>query len=173
VTTQTAAVAQPPQPDEDSELDIQKLLDVLVPPASISVTDIFGNEYTVPSACSARAQVKILNVADGLKKNETLATTMSGDVDLADIGAIIGLVVTICADEEVMASLAKAFEIGHPIPYGNSSSKAKELGVPFDDAADLFPVEELAGAVVPLFIRLVRKGTTAVQSITKATGGIL
>ena len=176
MTIDSAALASEPQEPQEAQpqpdMDIQKLLDVLVPPASVEITDIFGNNYKVPSACSARAQIKILQELDGLRNNPTVVDVIRKGFYFDEMTELVGIIVRVASDPDVMAGIAKAFALAHPRPFAEASNHAKNEGFDFDDAADLFPVEELAGAVVPLFIRLIRRGTSAVQVLNRATSGI-
>jgi len=173
VNNETATVAEIEEtPQQTPNMDFQSLLDILVPPTSINITDIFGTEYNIPSACSARAQIKILQQLDKLKNNQTVKGVLDNGFSFDEISELVGIIVSVASDPEVMTGIANAFAVAHPRPYANAKARAKEEGVEFEDAADLFSVEELAGAVVPLFIRLVRKGTSAIAALNKATQGI-
>lgn len=169
----TAIAGQEDKVQKTPNMDLQQLLDVLVPPTSIKIVDIFGNEYNIPSACSARAQIKILQHVDKLKNNQTVKDVLDSGFHFDEISELIGIIVSVASDPEVMSGIANAFAIAHPRPYAETKKHAENQGIDFEDAADLFPVEELAGAVVPLFIRLVRKGTSAVATLNQATMGMV
>jgi hypothetical protein len=173
VTNESTVIAEPEDiAQQTPNMDLQQLLDVLVPPTNIKITDIFGNEYSIPSACSARAQVKILQQLNKLKNNEAVQSALKDGLDFNEISELVGIIVGVAADPEVMEGIANAFALAHPKPYRSTCATAKEQDVEYQDAADLFSVEELAGAVVPLFIRLVRKGTSAIATLNQATAGI-
>ena len=170
MTTQSAAVIAPPEEEEvtTAEIDVKKLLDALVPPVSIEIVDIFGNEYKLPTACSARSQIKILNELEQLKAIPAVASLFTG-FQVADVTDVVSIIVSVAGDPAVMAGIATCFELAHPKAYARARIAADEAGTEYADAADLFPVEELAGAVVPLFIRLIRRGANAIQTLGKAT----
>ena len=152
-----------------AELDLKNLLDILVPPNSINIVDIFGNEYELPSSCSARAQIKIIKEFDKLKALPSVTEALGGGVAIGDATDLIKIIAQVAGDPAVMEGIAKAFETAHPGAYAKAKKSAKENSVKFSDAADLFAVEELAGAVIPLFIRLVKKGAQAMQTLSRAT----
>lgn len=172
MNNEAAAIAESNEVAQQTPaMDLQSLLDVLVPPTSIVITDIFGNQYSISSACSARAQIKILQQLDKLKNNNVVKSVLEDGFNFEEMSELIGIIVSVAADPEVMTGIANAFSIAHPKPYASAKDQANKNGVEFEDAADLFPVEDLAGAVVPLFIRLVRKGTSAISALNQATLG--
>jgi len=173
VATETANT---PQQDQnvnqnyrEAELDLSNLLDVLVPPSTIEVTDIFDNNYELSSSCSARAQIKILKELNGLKDLDVVQEAIGSGVVISDASDIVRLVTSVAGDDQIMSGIATAFEIAHPSAYAKAKKSAKENGVKYNDAADLFAVEELAGSVIPLFIRLVKRGAVAMQTLSRAT----
>jgi len=157
-------------PPMDPAEGIKSLLDVLVPPEELLIVDIFGNEYTVSAVCSARVQIKVLRKLDKLREL-SLVQEVVGEMDFNANGiqGIIDALMRVSAEDEVVELLAGAFEIAHTLPYAKAKKSAKSNKVTFQDAADLFPVEEIIGAVVPLFIRLARRGATAIGAVSRAT----
>lgn len=157
--------------DVPSAADFQALMAMLVPPTTISVTDIFGETYEVPSAIPARAQIKVVRCLETIKD-----LPVAGQIDLD--GGLTGpgiakILLTLAQDERVMAALAESFSLAHPAPYAATKQRADTEGLEYQDAADLFPIEEIIGSLVPLFVRLAQKAGAAVRGLGEATNQIL
>ena len=147
--------------------DFQALMEMLVPPTSITVVDIFGETYEVPSAIPARAQIKVIRVLESIKD---LPVANQINLDEGLNGPAIGkIILTLAQDARVMAALAESFELAHPAPFAATKQRADTEGTPYEDAADLFPIEEIVGALVPLFVRLAQKAGAAVRGLGEVT----
>jgi len=151
-------------------LDLTQMLDTLVPPKTVTVVDVFGNEYEMTAVCSARSQIRILRKFEELQTLPAIAEQLGDDIAIGDAGSIAALIIKVASDPQVLSGIASAFEIGHPKTYGLAIKAAKKQGLKdVEDAADLFPIEELVAAVLPLFMRLLRKSATAINALTGAT----
>jgi len=147
--------------------DFQALMEMLVPPMSITVVDIFGETYEVPSAIPARAQIKVIRRLESIKSLPVASQiNLEGGLNGP---AIAKLILTLAQDPRVMAALAESFELAHPAPFAATKKRAETEGTPFEDAADLFPIEEIVGALVPLFVRLAQKAGAAVRGLGEVT----
>ena len=135
-------------------------LDRLVPPEKLEVEDIEGNVYKLKTSISARNQIKVIrrfeemmNVVDKDKLVIPQPITITG---------ILNAFIRVSSDEVVMKAMEDCFALAHPdalkeaVSYcGNKKSKA----------ADVFPIEELLSGVLPLFIRLLKRGTMVISQM--------
>ena len=98
----------PAQAEETSLSSITDLLETLVPPKSINIEDIFGNEYKVSSSVSARRQIQILREFDKLKD-------MDGEIsiDFGDMMAIMNSLVELAMNEKIFSILCNCFYLAH------------------------------------------------------------
>lgn len=141
------------------------LLDILDPPSEIVVTDRFGVTHELTASVSARQQIKILREFERVKD-----LPVAGEISSLDgaEGNIAGALVTLASDPEVLAGLARAFAIAHPIAVREATVRAADQ-CEFEDAADLFGIEELVAGLIPLFGRLVHRSAGAIQALDGAS----
>ena len=101
-------------------LDIKSVFEKLVPPKNITISDIFGNDYSLSSTISARKQVVIL------REFETIQD-IQGQVELKDgsIAGIVDFVSSICQQEEFLLALCRCFNVAHP----QTENAAKKLSL--------------------------------------------
>jgi|TARA_Y100000289_G_scaffold14595_1_gene13708 hypothetical protein len=149
---------------EEASQTIQGILETLVPPEEIEITNIFGEKFTVSGVCSARKQIKILRQIDKIRELGT-------DIEIeGSINGFINGLVSLASNEEILGILSGVFADTYPKELEASKKAAKKLKVDFEDnvfaAADLFPLEEMAAAIVPLFIRLARRTGQAIQALS-------
>ena len=140
----------------------RKLLDILDPPSEITVTDVLGTTHRVGAAVSARQQIKILREFEAIKELP-VASNIDAD-DVSGVG-LAGVLVKLASDPDVLTGIATCFAHAHPIAVTNAANSAKEAGIPADDAADLFPIEEMVAGLIPLFGRLVQRSAGAIQAL--------
>lgn len=141
----------------DADQALKGLFKVLVPPENITIVSIFGKEYNRPSVIGARKQIKILRLLDELP--EGISLNFEGSP-----AGIISSIISLASNEDVLMTLSKAMELGHGDVVKDAISQAKENKYEFDKdspAIDLFPVEEIVAAIVPLFLRLAQRGGQA------------
>ena len=147
-------------------LDIKSVFEKLVPPKTINISDIFGNEYSLVSTVSARKQVVILREFEKIQD-------IQQQVELTDgsIAGIVDFISSICQQEEFLLALCRCFNTAHPKLVQEVKAKAKKAKVDFEEGeyapADLFALEELAAAIVPLFIRLARRAGMALTTVVQ------
>ena len=149
-----------PETSPMSDFDFTQILDVLIPPKSVEVTDAFGNQYKLVTSVSARQQVQLFRIVEDLQKTDAMSKVMSSGL-VGGEGGVAQMLMYLGSDEEVMACLAEAFEIAHPAAFDSAMEAANTAGVPAEDAADCFAVEELVSAIVPLFLRLIKRTAQA------------
>ena len=150
---------------------IRDLFATLDPPAEIEVTNVYGRVTRARNAVAARNQMRAMRE---LEKLASLAT--SPDMQElaqgagAGVGGVVGFLVRAAMREDVLDMLCTAFAEAHPAIVDQARADAKEHGVSGADkltVADLFPVEEVVSGLVPFLLRLIRKGMTAISSLSK------
>ncbi len=146
---------------EEQSFDLEEILSKLIPPDNIEILDIFGNEYSRPAVVPARRQVKLIRSfqeALNLSSGKSLA-------DEADVASMIDFIVEIATDEKVVEKLGECFTHAFPDVVKEATSYAKEKKIKVDKNAsiDLFSIEDIAGSIIPLFIRLAKKSGGAVK----------
>ena len=140
------------------------LLDTLDPPNTLEVTDVFGEVHRLPSAVSARAQIAIFRKIEEVQ-SLPVAEGLSGDFAG---GNVVGAILALSSDPKVLEALAECFSVAFPLAVARASKRATEEGLSFEDACDLFPIEEVIGSLVPLFVRLMRRGMKAAETLGAA-----
>jgi hypothetical protein len=152
---------------QEADIDLRRLISVLVPQATVVITDVLGNERTVPGAVSARTQIVLMRMIDEVKELP-VAESINLDTAAMGTGGIVGVLVTLAQDPQVVEALAQMFEVAHPSAYEKARDDCEDAGLEITDAADVFPIEELVSALVPLFVRLAKRTGTAVAMLGEA-----
>jgi hypothetical protein len=151
---------------EEVSIDIEELLAKLVPPDEVVILDIFGNEYKKPSVVSARKQIKVIrsfqNALSFVGKTELKGSSTSSMIDF---------IVEIATDDRIMESIGECFTFAYPDVVQSSLKYAKKKKVSVEDnaALDLFSIEDIAGSIIPLFMRLAKKSGGALKILTNLT----
>jgi len=149
---------------EEAGQTIQGILETLVPPENIEITNIFGDKFTVSGVCSARKQIKILRQIDKIRE-------LGSDLEIeGSVSGFINGIVLLASNEDILGILSQVFGDTYPKELELSKKAAKKNKVDFEEgkfaSADLFPLEEMAAAIVPLFIRLARRTGQAITAIS-------
>ena len=149
---------------EEAGQTIQGILETLVPPENIEITNIFGDKFTVSGVCSARKQIKILRQIDKIRE-------LGSDLEIeGSVSGFINGIVSLASNEDILGILSEVFGDTYPKELELSKKTAKKNKVDFEEgkfaSADLFPLEEMAAAIVPLFIRLARRTGQAITAIS-------
>ena len=160
---------------ERKRTQLEVLLERLVPPTDVTVTDLHGRTYRFPAVVSARRQMAVVREVKGLLAHETTVAAADEAAQLVrrgrpeDLGAALVKIVAQVADDAGLGHVGRAFAAGWP-EVVTQSATASGIGEPSDKgeaALDLFPVEELAKAILPLCVRLAR---TSVQALADVGG---
>lgn len=140
-----------------------KLLDTLVPPDKVCIYDIFNKKHEFPTTISARCQIKVLREFDRIKKIDV------GEISGIDMSNIINTIISLASNEEVLRSISRCFAVAHPRVLASVKKRADKEKVSYEEgdfcAADLFPLEEMVSAIVPLFLRLAKRGGAAIAKL--------
>lgn len=147
---------------------LKNFFSTLVPPTSVVITDIFGTEYNLICSISARKQVKILREFDKLEMDSDINISID---ETNPLNNLVQTVVSIATDDKALLVICRCFEYGHSEALAMAKVNAKEKGYVYEEGeyspADLFSLEELATAIIPLFIRLAKRTSQAVQKLVK------
>jgi hypothetical protein len=143
---------------------IRDLFATLEPPTDVEVQDASGRVHRVRSVVAARAQIRAMQELERIASmpgNDELAgiaATMKGGIQGA-----VAMLVRAAAKDDVLDGLSRAFAAAHPAAV-HAAAEGTGFKVMLDQrgniangeiVADLFPVEEVVGGLVPFFIRLV------------------
>lgn len=138
-------------------------LETLVPPENITFENVFGDTFKYPSMVSARKQIKILRIFDSLQEVE-----LEG-LDFSNMQKIVDSIVKLATNDIVLKGISDCFKIAYPKAIEKSIAKAKKNKYDYEEeyvSADLFSIEELASAIVPLFLRLAKKSGKVLTALT-------
>ncbi len=152
---------------KDATDTIKDLLENLLPPDEIKVSDVFGDDHLLPATCSARSQIKIMRLLEGIKDLELPEGIDTTAMGVQDIVAILKTLVT---NETVFEVVCKCAELAHPKLIKKVQEKAKLEDLDYDTAlpvADLFPIEEVIAMIVPLFLRIAKRTGQAIQKVAE------
>ena len=122
---------------------ISDMLDAIVPPKEIIINDINGKEYRLPGAIQARRQIRVFREFQSIWKSEEIKAVAS-EFEEISVPYLTNLILSMAFNEEVLETLGRAFKEAHPTLVDG-------------DPLDLFAVEEVVTAIVPLLIRFVKR----------------
>jgi hypothetical protein len=162
--SEQAGRAEAPSTEQEKKSlsDMRKIIDTMVPPKTVEVVDVVGNEYRLPGAVSARVQVEILRVVEGLSSLPAGAL-FGGSV--GDTKGLVAMLSILAREPLVLTALAEAFGLAHPAALAKALAAVRAEGIEANDAADAFAVEEIVAALVPLFVRLAKRGASAADAV--------
>ncbi|MBU6287597.1 MAG: hypothetical protein KGS10_05490 [Chloroflexi bacterium] len=141
---------------------IRDLFETLVPPATLQISDVYGNTYTVRGRIPARTQILVMRELDRLM--EVQVDPAMGQALAGGIAGAVRAVVTACSDPRVLSALVEAFAVAHPGAVESALGVARANGDPANDAADVFGLEEMAAALLPFFVALAKRTSTTLAS---------
>lgn len=146
--------------EEESSLDlINDVLEKLVPPEEVSIVDIYGNKYELRTKIAARSQIKLIRKFEEVTKDLSFSQFFSADEEI-DSRAVIGAIMKMVTKEEIMDGVESCFQIAHPqalkeaIKHAGSDPYAPKK----PKALDVFGLEDILSAIIPLFLGLIKKG---------------
>ena len=151
---------------DESEVGLDQmwaLLNVMVPDGQNEIVDCFGEVHVVPTVLPARRQIRVLQEMKKLWDygiDEEKGAAIFADVSLSgDIAGMVGGLVEVASDENLLGYLDNAFVAAFPTLV---------TAVSTEDATrptDLFPIEEIVGGLLPFFVRMMKKAMSAMSSI--------
>lgn len=145
--------------DESAGDLISLFLEKLVPPDEIIIHDLYGEQYELRTRISARSQIKLIREFEKGMKGVSLKEVIAPDEELTT-SVIIGAVMKVAVKDAVLNSVDKCFQIAHPHAMDSARANAKnDPHAPKKPTAlDLFGLEDILGAILPLFLGLTKKG---------------
>lgn len=148
--SETEATTEAPAPAVDPNAamsELGKMLEKLVPPDDVEITDVEGNVHKRPAVLPARRQIKIFRIFKDILEGELAQEYLVG----ANAGSIANMIVDMASNEEIAEKLGEAFGIAFPGLY--------------DDPLDMLPLEELVGSLVPFCLRFLAKAAQGLKAI--------
>jgi len=145
----------------EEELDLKKLIETLVPVKSVVITDVTGEEHIVSGSVSARKQIEIMRLIDEVKS----LPAVNIDMNVTGALGIVGILLNLAQDPQVVDALARMFMTAHPQAYNAALENGNKAGIDVIDASDLFAIEELVAAIAPLFVRLAKRTGSAMTAL--------
>ncbi len=152
---------------EKSQVEtIRDVLNALIPPDNVTITDVFGTEHKLSSAISARRQVKIMRELENIKDIDI------NDIKVADMTpqVMFNILLNLVSNEVIFCTLCKCVEIAYPslltklVNKANAESYEYEADLP---VADLLPIEEVVALLVPLSLRIARRTGQAIEALSQ------
>ena len=145
---------------EDGATDlVQRFLDKLVPPTEVKIQDLYGQEYELRTKISARSQIKLVREFEKAMKEIKLNELFSAEQEITS-ASIVNALMKVAIKDEVMNSVDKCFQIAHPNAFDTAKKNAKndEYAPKKPTPLDLFSLEDILSAILPLFLGLIKKG---------------
>ena len=140
---------------------VKSFLEDLVPPPTVVISDVFGNKYNLLCSVSARKQITILREFDKIEEVK--------NAEIKEEDNIVQTIIKIASNEDYLAILCRCFKLAHNKCLMKAKEEADKQNYEYEDgellAADLFSLEELATAIIPLFIRLAQRTSQALNQI--------
>lgn len=145
------------------------ILNVLVPAKTVTLMDASGEEHVLAGALPARRQILVLRKLDELKtqvlEDEEIRGLIKGggnNLSAASVmSTVIDNLVRLAGNETVLNGLGESFGEAHPTAVKAASENLKAAGVNSKDPLDLFPLEEIVAGLIPFFVRLLKRGASA------------
>jgi len=132
---------------------IQELLDIIEPRDRVTITDFLDNQYEVRTVLPARRQIKVFRCLEELaSKGMTLSDGSSG----GRMEAFLGALREVLNDDDALTLFGKAFTLAFPETSKAALDRIESADVDID-VLDLFPLEEMVEALLPLLLRLPRR----------------
>jgi len=156
---------------------IGELLEQLVPPETVVIRDVYGGEHYLRARIPARAQVLVMRHLEAIASKSVGAEIRDAVRGQGGgIGAAVFAIVRAAGEDDVMRGVAQAFACAHPSALFAAKKNAQMQEPTCDtsrmDAADLFGVEEMATALVPFCLALLRRlATLAGEMLAPPTPG--
>ncbi len=143
---------------------VRAMLLRLVPPDSVMIEDVYGNQYNVRPTLPARRQIKVMRHIEKLL-NLGADTPELQDFKVDGVKEIGAVIIKLASNEAVLETLCDAFADAHPKVVEGAIAAAKDAGDKEKHVADLFAVEEIVGGLVPFCIRLATKLLDLIQAV--------
>ena len=147
---------------------IRALFATLVPTERLELQDALGNRYEARAVLPARAQIIVMQHLQRLWEMEDLPDL--GAFTQGGVAGIVGVLMQLAADEQVLNGLSEAFAAAHPAVLQQArdayTSTGGDKGA---HPADLFPVEELIAGLIPFFVRFAARAGDLMNQVQAPT----
>jgi hypothetical protein len=148
---------------------IRDLFAILEPKDLVTVEAASGRTYTLRTVLPARRQIKALRLLE--EAMEAAWETKAPQSVPGEGGRFLALVKAALANESILEKAAEAFGVAFQ-EVVEKEALASEMKVSPTVAADLFPVEAMVEALLPLLARLVTKALETMEAVkTKGPSG--
>ena len=154
---------------EDDSVDIVRdFLSKIVPPTEVSIEDLYGQEYSLRTKISARSQIQLVREFEKGIKDIALTDLFEMDEEI-NSSSIIRAIMKVSTKEAVLSSVDKCFQITHPSAFESAKKGAKNdpYAPKKPTPIDLFSLEDILSAVLPLFLGLIKKGTNVLTLLAQ------
>lgn len=151
--------------DENEEVEsdnyfgnMASMLEALVPPKEVIITDVNGKEHKLPGAIAARRQIKVFREFQEIIKNPDVSEKFNEDEEFSTV-SIINTLMKVAFHDAVLTSLGTAFKEAFPDACNG-------------DPLDEFALEEVVAALVPLLLRFVKRAGKTLAGIGQLTSAL-
>ena len=152
----TAAPEENEELDMPTALDLSDILSKLVPPDSVTITDVHGNEIKVPGSISARRQIRVFRIIKSIFDGDKIEQILGGAyLEGLSFSSVADGVLGIATDEEVINMVGEIFSSAFPDLLDGK------------DPLDELPLEEVIVAIIPLLQRFIKKAGMGVVNVVK------
>lgn len=157
------------------------LLDTLVPPETVEVTDITGAKHRLRANLPAAVETKIMRRLEGVKLPDMsgLGSDLAkGSTDpQAAIGATVDALVKVLGDQAILEVVSDCFAMAHPRALATAEANVRadaDASAYLPDgpvsASDLFSLADIVSGIIPFAMRAARRiGTTAASLLPPTT----
>ena len=118
----------------------------------------------MPEPVAAIAGTVFEEVTKGIKITDFLSI----DENITS-GSMIKAIMKMATKEEIMNGIEECFMIAHPVALKEAINEAKgnENAPKKPKALDLFSLEDILSAILPLFLGLIKKGATTLTLLAQ------
>ena len=167
--TETEELDAMEEMEDEGTIDLIKdLLDNLVPPTEVKIVDLYGNEYELRTKIAARSQIKLIRKFEEVTKELSFAQFFDADEEI-NSRSMINAIVKMTIKEEIMDAIEVCFGIAHPraLQQAIGCAASDEYAPKNPKALDLFGLEDILSAILPLFLGLIKKGANALTLLAQ------
>ena len=147
---------------------IQNFLEKIVPPSEVKIEDLYGDKYELRTRISARNQIKLVREFEKAMKEIKLTELFAADQEITS-ASIISAMMKVSMKEQVTESIDKCFQIAHPNAFetAKKNAKADPYAPKKPTPLDLFSLEDIMSAILPLFLGLIKKGANVLTLLAQ------
>tara|TARA_R110000824_G_scaffold286394_2_gene474562 strand:+ start:445 stop:963 length:519 start_codon:yes stop_codon:yes gene_type:complete len=153
---------------EDSVDLVKHFLDKIVPPTEVRIQDLYGEEYELKTRISARSQIKLVREFEMGMKDIKFEELFSMDAEI-NSATILRAMMKVAVKDQVLDSIDRCFKIAHPQALESAKKNARnDPHAPKKPTSlDVFGLEDILSAILPLFLGLVKKGANVLTLLAQ------